>query len=148
MNNKKSGQYFKYYDREDDITIAFVAVSDHADNHQIINKKLNCCRFQTIPNDETVKQYPIAYFPYNLWGQITNDAMIIKFDFDAETVQMNGKIFQVIDDDEWAFKATKTAIKCYEGVNGLYDFITNCMDSDDPFNMSMYHRLKDLVNKK
>lgn len=48
----------------------------------------------------------------------------VGFDFEKNTINMNGKSKRVVEDSEYIFKIQKTQIKAKGGINGLYEFMS------------------------
>ena len=86
----------------------------------------------------------IEYFPFNIWEQKIGKPHVLVFDFDNSEININGKIYTVISNNEWAYRFIKRGkiIEANNGIKGLYKFIAECCEPKSPFNISFYNRLE------
>jgi hypothetical protein len=82
----------------------------------------------------------LEYYSYNIWGQKVGKPHILEFNFDKSKMSINGNIYTVMQNDEWAYKFRKRGkiIEAFDGISGLYEFLNECCDPDSAFNMSVH----------
>ncbi len=78
----------------------------------------------------------IKLISYNIWGQKINEG---DFCFDTQRrtlITPQGKVFNIINDNKFAYKIQKNQIKVSGGINGLIDLFNEINTADSPFNPS------------
>ena len=153
-----SGTYTKHRKSNEPDKVILSFDDDKKDNHYTASKLLDTNTFQPIETRRdhedldfevwesgsirNVKKYynTLLYSFYSLDGTRVGN-MIVKFDFDNSTIEINGNKRTVVEDSKYTYKVLKTKIKARDGINGLYKHILEAMNSDSSFNCMTWHVL-------
>ena len=152
------GYYTKHFNVGSEPILSYDMNSEKDDNHFIAGK---LCKTNVFQVTETRKDHPdydfevtesgcifdikkyyktILYSFYSLSGTRVKN-LFAHFDFENETITVNGKTLKVVEDFEYTYKVLKTKIKARGGIKGLYKHILEAMNGDSCFNCMTWNVL-------
>lgn len=153
-----SGTYTKHWKSGEPDKVILSFDDDKKDNHYTADKLLGTNAFQPIENrkdyedfdfevwesgsiHDIKKYYDTLLYSFYSFAGTRVENIIVKFDFDNSTIEVNGNKRTVVEDSKYTYKVLKTKIKARDGINGLYKHILEAMNSDSSFNCMTWHVL-------
>ena len=159
----EKGYYTKHFNTGKDTILSFDAVCDTKDNHFEAGKLCNTNGFQVVEDRKNHPDYDFTYNDnsfvkdiqkyyntllysfYNIYGQRVK-SMLVSFDFDNNTITVNGNTLKVVEDSNFVYKVLKTKVKAIDGIKGLYKYILEAMHVESPFNCVTWSILAKIGN--
>ena len=159
----EKGYYTKHFNIGEDIILSFDANCKTKDNHFEVGKLCNTNGFQVVEDRKDHSDYDFTYNDnafvkdiqkyyntllysfYNIYGERVK-SMLVSFDFDNNTITVNGRTLKVVEDSDFVYKVLKTKVKAIDGIKGLYKHILEAMHVESPFNCATWNILTKIGN--
>ena len=159
----EKGYYTKHFNIGEDVILSFDANCKTRDNNFEAGKLCNTNVFQVVEDRKDHPDYDFTYSDdsfvndiqkyyntllysfYNIYGERVK-SMLVKFDFDNNTITVNGNTLKVVEDSGFVYKVLKTKVKAIDGIKGLYKHILKAMHVKSPFNTMTWHILCKIGN--
>ena len=159
----EKGYYTKHFNIGEDVILSFDANCKTRDNNFEAGKLCNTNGFQVVEDRKDHPDYDFTYSDdsfvndiqkyyntllysfYNIYGERVK-SMLVKFDFDNNTITVNGNTLKVVEDSGFVYKVLKTKVKAIDGIKGLYKHILKAMLVKSPFNTMTWHILCKIGN--
>ena len=159
----KKGYYTKHFNIGEDVILSFDANCKTRDNNFEAGKLCNANGFQVVEDRKDHPDYDFTYNDnafvkdiqkyyntllysfYNIYGERVK-SMLVSFDFDNNTITVNGNTLKVVEDSDFVYKVLKTKVKAIDGIKGLYKHILEAMHVESVCNTMTWHILCKIGN--
>ena len=80
----------------------------------------------------------LVFIPFNIYGYVSGEPILINFDFENSAVTIGGKKFAVISNNEYTLKIKGNKVFALNGIEGFYTATLEFMESKSGFNSWFY----------
>ena len=102
-----------------------------------IDKTINTFQFIGDSDNGTLFNN-LVFVPFNIYGYVSGEPILISFDFENSAITIGGKKFAVISNSEYTLKIKGNKVFALNGIEGFYTATLEFMESKSVFNSWFY----------